>query len=182
MRKLLAGLVVASVALALPGSAADAREGIRRSLSSQGRGGQVTYTVTTTCPFVFLRSHPGGPHTALKKMTKQVFGGSVIFNATVRTRATITKDKKPYKKPFKVAAYCRKTRHGRNVRTIATTKLHVTPHIAYGGAPILPQVLLAAGLIGTGGLLLLLGRRRRLGPEGGPTPRCRSGASGGRRA
>jgi hypothetical protein len=180
VRKLLVGLVVASVALALLGSAADAREGIRRSVSSQGRGGPVTYTVTTTCPFVFLRSHPGGPHTALEKMTKRVFGGSVTFSENVRTHATVTKDKKPYKKPFKVAAYCKKKRRGRIVRTIASTKLHVTSQIAFGGAPILPQLLLAAGLIGTGGLLLILSRRRRLGPEGRRAAWRRAGAPGGR--
>ncbi len=177
MRKLLVGFVIASVALAFVGSAADAREGIRRSHSSRARGATVRYTVTTSCRKVLLRSHPGGSHTALVPLTRTVSGGSVTFKETVRKKAAITKPKKP----FKVAAYCL-NRNGQRTRTIATTKLRVTRGIAFGGAPILPQVLLAAGLLGTGGLLLLLGRRRRLGPEGGPTPRCRSGASGGRRA
>jgi hypothetical protein len=106
-----------------------------------------------------------------------VSGGSVTFKETVRKKAAITKPKKP----FKVAAYCL-NRNGQRTRTIATTKLRVTRGIAFGGAPILPQVLLAAGLLGTGGLLLLLGRRRRLAPEGGRAPRRRAGASGGRRA
>jgi hypothetical protein len=177
VRKLLIGFVTASVALAFLGSAADAREGIRRSRSSAARGATVRYTVTTSCPRVFLRSHPGGPHTALVPQTRSVSGGSVRFTKTVRKQAAITKRNKP----FKVAAYC-VNRNGQVVRTVATTKLRVTPGIAFGGAPILPQMLLAVGLLGTGGLLLLLGRRRRLRPEGARTARPRFGGSGGRSA
>lgn len=165
MRKLLVGFVMASVALALLGSAADAAEGLRRERSRQVRNRSVTYHVTTDCRRVYLRSNPGGSRTALVPQTKTVHGGSVTFVKTVRSRAAF--------KTFKVVARC----NGRRGRTIGTVRLTVTRGLAHTGWPILPQVLLAAGLLGTGGLLLLLGRRRRFGQAS-----SWAGAPGGRRA
>jgi hypothetical protein len=170
MRKLVVGFVIASVGLAVPGTWVDAAQGLKGGPSKQVRGGKVTYTVTTSCRRVYLRSNPGGSRTALVPATRLVSGGSVTISRNVRSKAAFKK--------FSVVAYC----NGKRGKKLGTVKLTVRQRLAHTGLPILPQVLLAAGLLGTGGVLLLAGRRRRLGAVGGHAPGYQAGTPGGRRA
>jgi hypothetical protein len=153
VRKLLVGFVTASVTVALATSGVEAREALSGGPSRQLRNQVVRYRVTTTCRRAFLRSNPGGPTTALWPQTKTVHGGSVSFVKTVRPRAAF--------RQFTVVARC----NNRKGRRIGTTRLTVVPVLAHTGVPILPLALLATGLLGAGGLLLLAGRRRPRAPS-----------------
>src|SRR5512132_1916087 len=97
MRKLVVGFVIASVGLAVPGTWVDAAQGLKGGPSKQVRGGKVTYTVTTSCRRVYLRSNPGGSRTALVPATRLVSGGSVTISRNVRSKAAFKK--------FSVVAY-----------------------------------------------------------------------------
>jgi hypothetical protein len=150
VRKLLAGLVMACVALGLVAPPADARESLRAHQTRQARGRDVTYSGTTSCRRVYLRSNPGGSRTALVPQTRTVRNGRFSITTRVRARAA--------KRRFTVVARCNNARG----RLIGRTRL-VVGNIAFGGAPVLPQLLLGTGLLAAGGLLLLVGRRRRWG-------------------
>jgi hypothetical protein len=171
VRKLLVGIVMTSLVLALAGPTADAAGGLSGT-SQHVRGEKVKYTATTSCRRVYLRSDPGGPHTAIYPQTKTVHGGSVTFVRVVRSGVDL---RKVSSKKFTIRARC----NNRKGRTIGTVRLTVKRRLAFTGLPVLPQALLAVGLLGTGGLLLLLGRRRRSGQAGGRARR-RFGAAGGR--
>jgi hypothetical protein len=117
----------------------------------RGPGGTVTFSGTTGCrPKVYLRSKAKGSKRPINPTSTNVRRRSGRRTGTFRKDVTIRKVKVRKDTPFTIFSSCKKK---------GKPSGHVILTLARTGLPVLPQLLVGFGLIGSG-VAMLRGDRR----------------------
>jgi hypothetical protein len=160
VRKVLVALVLAIVGVLVAATAAEAAD-LRTNRNQQVRGKKVRYAGTTSCQLVVIASKPGGRPRALVRQGQRVAGGRFRFVKTVRRNAALGS--------HSVRVRCVEPRSRRG-DLVGAKGLKVVKRLPFGGGPpVLPQLLLGAGLLEAGGIMIAISRRPRF-PK--PSPRA----------